>query len=270
MLEIKPGRYDNITIEQYHKDYPGWSKTALDKVNRSMAHYLAYLDKKEESEALSLGAAFHCAILTPHLFEKEFAVIPECDRRKKEGKELWAEFMAENACKKFITIEQNIAIKPMVDAVMNHPVAGGIFTAGDAEHSFFWTDKNSHLLCKCRPDYLRRDGIIIELKTTKNAEFSEFQRSIAKYRYHVQGAYFLDGVNANSEVKYDSFLIVAVESEEPYAVAVYKLDQDAIERGRNEYKADHRKIVDYFGAPESERWAGYSPVVQDMFLPAWV
>lgn len=267
-MDIQPGRYDNISLEQYHRECPGWSKSALDKVNRSMAHYLCAEDK--QTPALAFGAAFHCAVLTPDLYEAQYCVAPICDRRKKEGKEDYAEFQQKSLGKTVLESSDCAAISKMKENVFSHPVAGALFNSGDAEHSFFWIDKKTGLLCKCRPDYLRNDGIVVDIKTTSNASYFEFQRDIAKYRYYVQGAFFLDGISAVLDKKHSEFLLVAVETTEPYAVAVYRLDDDALNVGRTAYHIDLDKVLAWEKQPEESRWSGYPDQVQDMYLPAWV
>jgi len=266
LKNIKPGRYADITLDQYHNECGGWSKSNLDKVHRSMAHYL--LKEKEETDSLSFGAAFHCAVLTPDLFDSEYVVAPKCDMRTKIGKEAMAAFEAENRGKLFISESDFTAINRMTIAILDHPIAKDLFVGGDAEHSFFWHDEDTGLLCKNRPDYLRKDGICIDIKSTKNASYDEFKWDVKKYRYHVQNAYFVDGLAANGiEVK--EFLFCAVESVPPYNVNVFTIDETSVSAGRAEYKEDLKTINKYYNTDEKSRWAGYSPKVQVVSVPMW-
>jgi hypothetical protein len=270
-MSFEIGRFDNISLEDYHRKYDGWSKSALDKVTKSIAHYQASVESfdADESAAKALGSAFHCAILTPELYKSEYVVAPICDKRTKAGKEEYEAFLKECPGKNIVTAESAGVIELMIKSVREHPIASALFSAGDAEHSFFWIDKRTGLKCKCRPDYLRRDKLVIDLKTTRDAGYFPFQRDIVNYRYHVQGAYFCDGITAVTGEKHGQFLIVAVETSAPYAISIYNLDSDGIAVGRRAYQLDLDKIVAYDKQPEAEKWAGYTPVVQDMFLPAW-
>ena len=261
------GRYDDISLEQYHNDCPGWSKSSLDLVHRSMAHYLA--NEKKKTEALIFGSAFHSSILTPDLYKKEFCIMPECDRRTTVGKQIYAQFQIENIGKEIITNEQSDSIKKMTESIFSHPIAKNLFNSGDAEHSFFWNDKETGLKCKCRPDYLRTDEICIELKSTKDASYDSFTKDVANYRYYVQGAYFKDGIN-NSGSGCKEFIICAVESAPPYNVALYRLDDEALIVGRAMYRADLQRVKKFFEVDENERWAGYVPVINDLYLPPWI
>lgn len=268
-MEFKTGRFDDISLTDYHA-MDGWSKSSLDKVHRSMAHYFASKEKKESSAAMEFGSAFHCAVLTPNLYQAEYVVTPDFgDLRTKAGKEARANFELANIGKRSISWDDAAKIEAMQKAVFDHPVAGQLFEHGDAEHSFFWIDEQSGLRCKVRPDYVRRDHkLIIDLKTTENASYFDFQRSIVKYRYHTQGAFFCDGVSIVENGPYEQFLLVAVETSAPYNVAIYALDKDALNVGRTSYRMDLNKIYAY--EKSEDKWAGYTVQIQEMLLPAWV
>ena len=71
-----------------------------------MAHYLEERSKvSEPTLAMAFGSAFHCRVLTPNLFNESYAVSPTFDRRTKEGKKEYAEFVLANAGKTFIESE---------------------------------------------------------------------------------------------------------------------------------------------------------------------
>jgi len=110
--------------------------------------------------------------------------------------------------------------------------------------------------------------VIVDIKTCQDASYNSFQRDIIDHRYHVQGAYFLDGVSValKDEVKRD-FVLIAVEKTPPFAVAAYKLDQDILELGREAYKKDLQKYKIHTEHPEL--WQGYSAEVMDMTAPNW-
>jgi hypothetical protein len=38
---MKPGKYDDISLPEYHK-MPEWSKSMLDHINKSPAHYIEW------------------------------------------------------------------------------------------------------------------------------------------------------------------------------------------------------------------------------------
>ena len=56
--------------------------------------------------------------------------------------------------------------------------------------------QTSHLMMKVRPDGLCKNyPVIVDLKTTADASYSGFQRSVERFGYHVSAAMYMEGVN---------------------------------------------------------------------------
>ena len=83
------GVFYDIPAEEYHQRELGVaSKSTLDLVHHSPAHYYAWLQglDKEPTPALEFGAAFHCASLEPERFARDYAIVPNFgDCRFKEA-----------------------------------------------------------------------------------------------------------------------------------------------------------------------------------------
>ena len=267
---METGKYDNISLKEYHA-MPGWSKTKLDKINRSPAHYLEWLaNPPEQTPAMAFGSALHCAVLTPQLYKAEYAVMPEIDRRTKSGKEAYAQFCIDSPGKCFVTAVQAGQIERMQAAIFDHPLASQILSNGEAEQSFFWIDPKTGLECKVRPDYLRNDGICSDLKTCDNAGFKKFQRSVCDFRYHVQGAFFVDGIFQATKLQCSDFVLIAVEKDPPFGIMVYRLDDLAMDSGRTAYQDNLLEIKQWQERPEAYKTVyqlSQSPI--EMPLPPW-
>jgi hypothetical protein len=268
---MNAGKYDNISLADYHAG-PGWSKTSLDRIARSVAYYQeCKKNPPDATQAMAFGAAFHCAVLTPALFQSSYAVSPSFDRRTTKGKQDYSAFQAENIGRTLISNEDNMTIQCMADAIRKHKLASAFLNDGEAEQSFFWTDHRTNLLCKVRPDYLRIDtNVCVELKTCEDATYKEFQRSIVKGRYHVQAAYFTDGIFGAIQTKIDDYVIIAIEKKAPYGIMVYRLDETSIEDGRIAYQDNLDRIVDWQANPEKYETVypeSESPV--EITLPQW-
>ena len=159
-------------------------------------------------------------------------------------------------------------VKRCRDAVANHPVARNLIDAGDPETSHFWEDEDTGLMCRCRPDAdLANDGILVDLKTTRDARKRDFQRSMANYGYHTQGAFYLDGSSAASGQVRHTFIFIAVETSEPYGVRIYRLGDEAVDRGRQQCRRNLQTLADYYN--DELKWTGYEPGVTELSLPAW-
>ena len=142
-----------------------------------------------------------------------------------------------------------------------HAIAGGLFKGGVAESSHFATDEHG-VLRKCRPDYLiESQGILIDIKTTKDASAYGFSKAIHEYRYHRQAAWYIDALRLAGK-RAERFVFVVVEKSSPYMVRVYELDHEAIERGRDDYR---RLLEEYGTFMQTHR----CNVIQPIGLPQW-
>ena len=264
----EPGIYAGITNADYHAG-PGISKSGLDLLARSPLHYWhRYLSGRPadriETGAMRFGTAVHAAILEPEDYAR-WVVMPKVDRRFKEGKAIAeaAEARAAQEGVRIIEQHEHNAILDIAAAVRGHPVIGQELATGVAEVSGYWIDEETGVFCRCRPDWLGA-GLILDVKTTENAEPSAFLRSAYTYRYWVQAAFYLDGVAANG-LNVGQFLFAAVEKAPPYAVMAYNASPALIEAGRREYK---RLLRLYADCATVNRWPGYGDTVE-MDLPPW-
>lgn len=242
----------------YHA-HPAVSKSVLDRIARSPLHARAYLDgqRDEPTASMIFGTAMHCAVLEPQRFAAEYSVW-EGDRRTKEGKAAYEAMQATGAT--IISRDDHDAISAMVASIRQHAVASTLLENGQAETSVFWKHQASGIECKCRPDWLRSDGIVVDLKTTEDASPAAFARSVAAYRYHVQAAHYLAGTEA------ERFVFIAIEKKAPYAVAVYELDADSLQVGQ---RLRERDLDQYASCLEFNQWPGYPAQIQTLALPKW-
>lgn len=261
----RAGLIPGIPIEEYHKG-PGVSKSQLDQMAKSPAHYLASLTtQRKETAAMRIGSIFHGMVLEPET--THIAVAPQCDKRTKEGKAIYAEFEANNSRSIIVTADEGEMLFGMVKSVMAHPAARALLNGpGIAEGSCFWFDEQSGELCRCRPDFYREDGIIVDLKSTDDASLEGFTRSVAKYRYAVQAAMYSDGVSAATLKPVHGFAFVAVEKSAPFAVQCFQLDFQSLEAGRITYQ---RNLLDLADCKAANKWPAYSDKVELLSLPNW-
>ena len=268
---MKTGIYDGVTNAEYHGG-PGLSKSGLDVMARSPLHYWSrYLDPQREpvepTASMKLGTAIHTAVLEPGEFSKRHHVAPEVDRRTKDGKAVWeaAVATAEEAGAELISASDSLVCNAISAQVRSHPTARKVFEAGDAEMSAYWTDRETGVLCKCRPDWLNLP-LVVDLKSTEDASRDGFMRSAWNWRYHVQAAWYLDGVEQATGQRPDAFIFAAFEKSAPFACAFYYADQAMLEIGRAEYRRLLRLYADCLSA---DKWPGYDTAVSALTVPAW-
>ena len=251
--------------EAQYRAAEGISKSALDYVAppRTPAHYKAYIDgllRVETTPAMKLGQMIHRAILEPDALE--VAVKPEgLNLATKEGRE-WKAAQT----KTIITQDEYVTIKGMRDSVHAHPAVKRVLANAKTEVSLFANGEDG-VLRKARIDALPESGnVIVDVKSCQSADPDLMAKSVVSYRYDVQAAYYLD-ICRLLGIDKSEFLFVCVEKQPPFAVAVYALDQDAIEWGRKQYQRDLAAIAN---CESKDEWPSFTTDITTLALPAWM
>ena len=250
-----------LTNEQYHKS-PGISSSGLVKfIQYSPAHYKAYLtEPREQTDAMALGSAIHMAILEPNLFESTYVCKPQdMSFATKEGKE----WKSKNAGKSILAFDKFETCLRIRDKFNKSPILKAYVSGGEAESSWFWEDPQTGLVCKCRPDYLI-GNTILDIKTTEDCRPNHFQYQIRKYRYDVQSAFYVRGMEKCLGSKVN-FLHVVVEKNAPFEVSVYQLDEASIERASLDV---HNALFQMKECMDKNEWPGYDYSVKPVSLPS--
>lgn len=256
------GVYRNYPNELYHKA-AGLSKSDLDKLHRSPAHYIAAKEHPTPpTDEMIFGTAFHTLVLQPELFEKEFTC-EQINGRTKEGKARKAEIEAAGIT--LITPEDMDRLKAMREAVLKNEIARSLIENTEHELSAFGSLDGT--LCKCRPDiWCEKNLTIADIKTTKDAGPDAFKRAVANLRYHVQDAFYRAVWEQVTGVAADAFVFIAVEKMPPYGVALYSLDDDAKDQGQREALDDLRR---YRECKDTGHWPAYPKTIEELSLPMW-
>lgn len=255
--------------EQEYRSHPGVNKSTLWEIRKSPMHYKYALENPgEDTPALKMGRAIHMAVLQPEEYCKEYAIIPSgIDRRTKDGKAVWAEWSEKHAGQEWVTEEENEEIVSIANAVYQQ--SGGILDGCETEVPLFWDDPRTGIRCKCRVDAMKetKDAfIVIDLKTTSDAEIGAFTRGAVKLGYHVQAAHYINGVVANglNHGKPIVWYFLAVEKKEPYATNLIRADDGLIDEGQFRLMS----LMDRLDKCLTEnKWPGYGETV--MTMPAW-
>lgn len=265
---LSPGIYtaEELSNEQYHS-HPAISKSGLDQVNRSPAHYKAWLEEpSKETPALVFGSAFHMAILEPEKFKQTYISNPGINRRTKAGKAEWDALMASGVT--VLPDDDFRAIEGMRASLFEHPISRTLIVESEHETSGIWRNIEYEVDVKCRPDIWHEGkGIIADLKSTNDAREESFGKSSYVYRYDVQAAFYRDIWYNLTHQPVRAFLFIAVEKEPPYAVKVHNVPPHVMAFGRQRYRLD---LDMYARCLREDFWPAYSPDIADLELPKWV
>jgi hypothetical protein len=279
---LEPGIYRGMKYEEY-AEINAFNSHLVPHTLRSLKH-LDYVlkseDEQDERKCFTVGRMVETLLFEPNEFSSQFQVIPEFYNGAKNEIKPWN--LNSKTCKGILAdiqrsgktpIKSNefTLAKTMAESVREHRTARQLVAAAERGIALVWKDETFGVLCKAFLDMLTVDSLnvdckaIADLKTTINASKGDFRRSAGKFGYHIQGAMYVDGwrVLTGEELPFD---IVAVESEPPHCVAVYRLDTEAIQTGQGAYT---RALKRYLGYLEGER-SGYSDFVEEMQLPGYV
>jgi len=255
-MAFEPGIYDGIKNAAYHAD-PALGSTSLKTLaTKTPAHYQHNLTHPKFSDAFTLGTAVHSLVLEGDA--SSVTVVAHDNWLTKDAKAAKVKALA--AGRQPLLEKEWQQVMDMRNAVMNHPEARALFTGHKAEQSVFWTELDG-LALKCRPDAWR-PGLLVDLKTTVNADPNEFGKTAHNFGYHQSAAHYIDGVQMVTGERLP-FRFVLVEKTAPYLVSVVELDWEAIDYGRQ--LNDRAKRI-YRECSESGNWPGY-PATEPISLP---
>lgn len=248
---IKEGIYTELSSEDYHADKESISRSALMDFKVSGYNYWSkHLNpdrpKKDATPQMFLGSAFHTLILEPHLFVDQYAIKPPRVLLKDVGREVYDDFKRkelelESTNKIVISQEDYLNLLAMERKLKSNLTALQLIHDARIENSFFWTDKDSGLLLKCRPDILH-SNMIVDLKTSSDASPEGFQREMVKYGYHIQGAIIQDGIEKLEGRRLATVINICIETKYPYHIGIYIIDDLALDAGQETYKHLCKKL----------------------------
>ena len=253
-----------ISDVDYHGDRTTLSSTGARKLLACPARFRWDRDNEQPtSKAFEFGKLAHRLVLGEG---SPIQVVDAENWMTKAAKEL-RDIARGNGVTPVLRADYDQA-RSLRDSVMAHPIAAAIFADGIAERSGYWRDEPTDIGLKFRPDWLTDflgRPTCVDLKTTISADPDDFARSVAKYGYHAQAAWYLDGLAANG-INDAAFLFVAVEKTPPYPVAVIELDDEALAEGR---RLNRRAIDLYDRCTRADDWPAYGDLIHTMSLPMW-
>jgi len=223
----------------------------------------------EPTPAMVMGELVHTMVLEPLLINERYAVAPEINRRTKAGKEEWVAFQEESKDKVVVIAEVAEKAAKMAKACNDNEVIESLLDGALVERSIYFEHKETGIKCKARPDAFS-GSMVVDLKTTADAGYRPFQSSMMKFGYAVQAGMLHEALKSVG-VKMSPFVFAVVENVEPYATAVYKLDEYAIEHGVNMFNSLMQKYADLICDKDyldgGKVWPSYE--IQTLTLPKW-
>lgn len=267
MKEYSQGMHD-ISNDDYHASRALSNSGLKLFIECPYKYYWKYISGLAEPEnktpSLIMGSVVHTLTLEPHLFDDEYALEPtDINKRTKVGKIEYDYFLQENEGKTILSQDIFKQATKMANSIKACELASDLIPDAKYEQSIFFKDNATGVMLKARPDILH-SHIIVDLKTTADASYSAFQRSMIKFGYCSQAAFIQRAIQSLGE-DFEKYAFIVVENKEPYCVAVYTLDEEAINYGHNLMDA---YLPQFAQCIKTEKWPGYP--FDNLLLPSWV
>jgi exodeoxyribonuclease VIII len=278
----------NGTDDQYHEDKEHISASALKKLKVSPAHFKEEEEVKE-TDALLFGSAYHCFILEPERFEKEYCVFDDSvvcgaliakgaksPRATNDYKTWYAGEISFSDGKILIDKSDKDKLQAMKDRLMNHPYARMLLNNGINEQGYMGEiqTESGEIKVKIKPDHINEGKkIIVDLKTCMDASVDGFSRHAADMDYHIQTSCYSDIMEKmTGDGRPYKFFFIAQEKKKPFAFNLFESSPQFISQGRFEYEM---LLQLYKYCIDNNTWPGYQVWCQNKYgilelkLPAW-
>jgi hypothetical protein len=295
MREITNGIHTDISIEEYHANKTHISATQIKYARTSLKHFDWYMNGKferEEKTAFGFGNSFELALLSKDEYLKKVAVAPEQDwmdeakrgnpdlvklRSSKVYQEAEKKFMAYNAGKYIIRDtgpESFETIEEMLSSCENDKVIKALCDHTEYQLSLFWTDEETGLGLKTRPDICKRKrNVLINVKTIEDGSPDKFMKDMVKWDYPTQAVIEIEGALRTGLMdKVDNYLWLVVEKKPPYNATIYELSASDIAACTDGLRFTLDRIA---RAKKENRWPGYGDHADNEYgiltakLPPW-
>lgn len=263
---IEPTKITDQSAEDYHASDP-ISRSKLFLMSKSPAHFKDA--KLKTTPALEFGKAFHMFVLQPDIFGKYYYVCEKPNLRTASGRQKIEDIHSKGL--DVIFNEDFAVLEGMRNSVLSNKYAVALLR-GEKEVSYYWTDEDTGIDCKCRPDCrtdLKSTSVIVDLKTCNDASTNAFSKDAINLGYDLQSAMYKTGVE-RYEKKPHKFVFIAVEKEPPYAVNIMEVDDAMYTKGYDDFRT-------YLGTlkycRDTNNWYGYTGergIPNALSLPAWL
>lgn len=262
------GIYDNITIKDYHANGTHLSATQIKIAKKSLKELdwtrrgLIVPEYKSHND---FGNAFELALTNPVEFSEKVRFYdvgerpePEKAMNSKANIAWKAEFYKTGGYVVEKSGEESYEyIKCMLESCYADKTIQGLIRNTETQLSLFWTDDQTGLQLKTRPDICKRKkNIVVNLKTTIDGSPKGFSRDLAKYDYPLQASVEMAGCLATGLMeKIDNYFWLVVEKVPPFNATIYEFDKEDWSASDIELEYLVRKIKK---AKEEKLFPGYS------------
>jgi hypothetical protein len=218
----------------------------------------------EEDERFDLGSAAHSMLLEGDA--SPIVWIEADDWRKKATKE--ARQAARDDDKLPLLLKYRAVLEAMVVEAHRFVASSelaDILNTGDAEQTVIWQEAGTH--CRARLDLLSAGRrIILDYKSTENAEPNAFIRQIGRMGYDIQAEFYALGIKALTGQE-PTFVFLAQEITPPHSCSLVALSNAYREIGQSKVS---RALRLWAYCLSRNEWPAYTNRICYGEPPAWM
>jgi hypothetical protein len=264
----EPGIYPDIDEAEYHSGKwlpePSLSVSGAKRLLRtSPAQWKWEQDNKPVKKVFEFGQAAHSKVLGVGV---KVATIP-ADLLASNGAastKAAKEWIAEQRAAGIVPLkaEEMAVVDAMAAELENHREARALLADGVPEQSAFMRDEETKILIRCRADWTTTHHdvpVIVDYKSTDDANPDEFRWGVGKYDYHMQDSWYRETWDTLTGEAH-GFLFIAQSKTPPYLVSVIQLDDFARESGAERNRAARALWLDCMTRDEWPAYPGITTI----------
>lgn len=225
----------NETNEAYHEQAKdNLSSGQLVSADECLALYKKKKDglvPSRESAAMTFGTNFHCAVLEPDRFDRDYIlssagpVNPTTRKQFGPSSQQYKDWLQRMGPSKVVISEKDYdMIKEMQKSVQEHPIAGPMLKRGVAEKvarcQYFG------MPCQARFDWVTPEGDLVDLKSS--ADLKWFFSDAKKLKYDRKMSFYKSVLEGFLQEEIKRVYLIAVEKKEPYRCGVFEITKKAL------------------------------------------
>jgi hypothetical protein len=226
---------DSFSVYLNKKEYISASDIKSFSKSPRFYYYKAFEEVRTQDDRTGrhfvVGSGLHEVILEPHQFHENYIVAPKFDMRTTVGKQGYAEFKKTSEGKTLLFEDEFEMIINMGEMASKNDTFVELIKNSAREVSCYNTDEATGLKIRTRPDSLWVErSTITDLKSCLDSSPKKFRSDVYNLGYNVTAAFYMDFCEI------DRYIFSALEKEKPNQMALYMLDDDLVQRGRETYR----------------------------------
>ena len=277
---LREGIHADVSSDDYHHAR-GITKTAALSnhiikliIGQSPRHaWTAHPDlnpdyRHVEADKFDLGTAAHVLLLEGDTFAQRVQPVDAADWRTKVAKEAREE--ARTTGRVALLRKDWDRTRAMVNAIREQlpglDVDPPFFADGDPERTIIWEEDG--VLCKARPDWLRRDlRTIDDFKSTSASAHPDVwsRRTFWSIGCDIQACWYSRGVQAVMG-RWPEFRFLVAECQPPYAIQPFDLAPSTLQLAQRKIDFAMRKWRDCLRA---DHWPAYPRQIASVEMDGW-